>query len=717
MQVINIPLMLDSIGMEITSNRQYVARRIEKLLDRNPDDLLEHMRAGHPLATNFIELIDEYKWPVLMQALLPGLQKQIQDSLRQGERKRKRVRLAEMMVGLLDRNPSLLQNLTAAQLVTVLGICSTEFIEAHFAELTRVSSKSSSKALQTAWASRHSDLDIHWLEQHWLIKPNKNLATLAFQYLSSVTTPDTPALVQTLLANGSPDQSTYDKAILWLKQKGIEVETPTEIIEHHDDPLSTLEAITAKQKRFSKFIAPFDTPATLKLMRPLSSQAARTLLHLAATEKKRSDLTRDLRRHIPIEQRSELFMLALASWIHSEGDTKHYWPVNLWQSAANDESVPKLVAVIRKWNYYKVSRAKRALEILISIGGLSVRLHLKDLATSSQLHPALRERAKITLKRIAKQQRLTLDQLYEELTPDFGLAKGVQLHVGPHQFEIQLQGDLTLRVHNKSTGRQTKSFPKIKEPELQTDWDKANQQFKQLNSNLKKVLRNQKPRITQAFQFGTSWPSDRWKRLFQQHPLLRVMGQSLIWVDNHGQSFRISEDFSLVSSDDEPYSLERHGQISLWHPANASTEETQVWNDYLSDYQLIPMVDQTNASVALLDLPQRNDGSFILPDSLLLQQTTLINLLRKFGYQQGPVGGGQRVEYWYLDIPALHLEIHLDMDDCFPWHEDDNQVQLETLRFIPQRQLRNRQIPKLPVALQATLQSHIDTLINARISQ
>ena len=169
---------------------------------------------------------------------------------------------------------------------------------------------------------------------------------------------------------------------------------------------------------------------------------------------------------------------------------------------------------------------------------------------------------------------------------------GLLLDVGPYSYIVTVAGDLSLRVRNSQTDKVTKSFPKIKKNEDPNLHASADSQFKFLRSNLKKVAKQQGKRLFDAMTSERRWPQPRWNVLFNEHPLLGLLGQSLIWSTKDGKSFRISEDQSLINTADDPVELSEGDEIALWHPATAASGEVEAWTQHLTDYQITPMVDQ-----------------------------------------------------------------------------------------------------------------------------
>ena len=218
-----------------------------------------------------------------------------------------------------------------------------------------------------------------------------------------------------------------------------------------------------------------------------------------------------------------------------------------------------------------------------------------------------------------------MPELLDELTPDFGLAEGLVLEVGELRYRALLQGDLSLRVVNEGTGKASKSLPALKNEQDRAAWEAASARLKTLSASLKNVLKQQGPRLQAALVSGKSWPLECSQRLFLAHPLLRVVGRSLIWSahDGAGQattSFRIAEDLSLVDVEDQPVELPTGGTISLWHPVMAQPGEAEAWRAYLADYELDPIVEQIDAPSAQPPAERLVDGKLLAPEGLVVPQ-------------------------------------------------------------------------------------------------
>ena len=195
-----------------------------------------------------------------------------------------------------------------------------------------------------------------------------------------------------------------------------------------------------------------------------------------------------------------------------------------------------------------------------------------------------------------------------------------------------------------------------------------------------------------------------------QHPLLQVVGQSLIWQTDDGQSFRISEDRSLVDVNDEVVELTDGQPIRLWYPIHGKEGEREQWQEYLADYELEPMVVQLDAPNQLPTPEQMNDHQILAPQKLTVMQGPLASLLKKLSYRQGPVTDGPQVECHYINLDSAEYCIKLNHYDYLPWMELDQPVMIEGISVSPSADgYRSQPLNpvELPSVLQATLLDHL----------
>ena len=355
-------------------------------------------------------------------------------------------------------------------------------------------------------------------------------------------------------------------------------------------------------------------------------------------------------------------------------------------------------------------RAAAAVEHLGEVDSLYALLRVQEISESRSLKDQVQRTARSALRAAAARRKMSVPELFDELTPDFGLGQGLTVTVGPQSYRVELQGDLSLRVIN-DRNKASKTIPAVKDEALKPEWEAATAQLKTLSTSLKTVVKQQAPRMLAALVSGKRWPLDRWQRLFVAHPLLRIVGRSLIWraEDAPGlarTSFRLAEDFSLVDVEDETVTLPAGCSISLWHPATAQPGEREAWQAYMADYELEPLVDQLGACAEQPAPSQFKNGMLLPPAPITLAQEQLGAMLKKFGYRPGPVGDGPSINEHVWRLPALELSLELSHGYFPPYLDLGLPVAVEGLRVhdLSKGYGASADPARLPKPLLATLQ-------------
>ena len=271
----------------------------------------------------------------------------------------------------------------------------------------------------------------------------------------------------------------------------------------------------------------------------------------------------------------------------------------------------------------------------------------------------------------------------DQLLPDFGMSSdGLLLDVGARGYHINLGQDLNILVTNTETGRVTKSLPKAKsdeDPELRVT---AETKFNYIRKNIKKVAKQQSQRMEEAAVVGRSWPYPQWKILFLEHPLLTIMGQSLIWQRSSAKgkklgSFRISEDLTLIDAQDEEVSPSETEMLELWHPVKVDDEEYNDWSTHLADYDLTPIVDQLALPRHKLEGNEKEATSIQRFKGAEITTADARRLLDKWGYVRSDVNDSSYSDVWHKRFNLTGWTVSVEFDNFRIFNEYNEPVTLE----------------------------------------
>lgn len=708
-------LLLSQLTYSQRADRTRALQWLDRLVAEDPAPFAKQLRENGRYQISLALTMHVMKQgdSALLPLLLPAIAQRCD---REDELRRYRSVIRQLVV----RRPDDLAAVPVKDLVNVLPVLDTASVKAALPALTAIITGSSAKGLRAAMAGLAAHIPpASMLEAGWLNKPPKNLLLTCRDVLLVHSDPAAGPLLAQLLAGGKLDAASASSVQQRLNQLGLAGQGALASEESQADAASPtpaaggvdLEAQLASIKRLSAAIKPFDTPELLALCAPLSEHAARVLLHVSAiAEGGLPPLAGELLARIPADNRARLALALVQQWIASEGEPKQRWALRLLPGHADDRVVDVLVAAVQAWNRPRLQRAAAAVEHLGEVDSLYALLRVQEISESRSLKDQVQRTARIALRAAAARRKMSVPELFDELTPDFGLGQGLTVTVGPQSYRVELQGDLSLRVVN-DRNKASKTVPAVKDEALKPEWEAATAQLKTLATSLKTVVKQQAPRMLAALVSGKRWPLERWQRLFVGHPLLRIVGRSLIWraEDAPGlarTSFRLAEDFSLVDVEDEAVTLPAGCSISLWHPATAQPGEREAWQAYMADYELEALVDQLGACAEQPAPGQFKNGMLLPPAPITLAQEQLGGLLKKFGYRPGPVGDGPSINEHVWRLPALELSLELSHGYFPPYLDLGLPVAVEGLRVhdLSKEYGTSADPARLPKPLLATLQ-------------
>jgi hypothetical protein len=354
-----------------------------------------------------------------------------------------------------------------------------------------------------------------------------------------------------------------------------------------------------KKGRMKMIPRELKTDEIFNLLEPLGERLGRFFITTAA-EAKEERVPRQVRQIAATMDENWILsftQIIIDRWLELECLPKFSWALNFIVEYGDDSYVPVLKKLIT--NYFKRGKPKaniiiRALGRLGSPYALSI---LNEIEKTSKYSEALVLNASKSIELAGEKIGLSREEMAEEMVPDFGMSgQGLVLDLGPRKVIIKINSDLNLLVHHE-TGKTTKSFTKQKKDEDKTKYKEAKQKFNILKMNFKPVLKQQLKLMETSFSSGHYYEAERWKRIYQKHPLMSHFFHGVIWTRLTPEievigSFRISEDLSLIDFNDDHVNIDETELIGFWHPAVANADEIAGWQKHFKDYQLSDVLNQ-----------------------------------------------------------------------------------------------------------------------------
>lgn len=390
---------------------------------------------------------------------------------------------------------------------------------------------------------------------------------------------------------------------------------------------------------------------------------------------------RQLLEYVSAEKRAAFVDGLFNIWINEfQGDSKNDWIRVFLRYYGDDRLVPLFLSGIKSWNKRSKPKANKMLSCLADIGSTLSLSQVKTIYEGKYSYAILSHAGEL-LKSVAEEMKLSLAELFEELTPTLGYERdGIHLDVGPYYYTAKLQADGKLLFIRSDNGKKFKSFPKCKAQEDAELHDQSNTKVKIFKKNIKAIAAQQTANFKMAYTLGKVWTPQRWKQLYWDHPLLLSLGQGLIWEgmgDSSSVTFRISDDGALIDVNDESIDLSDFQGVRLWHPVDGDQEAAAQWPEHLQDYEITPAFDQFDFGGEFdieVQRCQNNPKAWLLKSHQghVLPQSSFSSVLKKYGFQKGAIQDGPRIYDHYLSLPAEGINISIEHTPIDPWFSEDD---------------------------------------------
>lgn len=286
------------------------------------------------------------------------------------------------------------------------------------------------------------------------------------------------------------------------------------------------------------------------------------------------------------------------------------WALGALGALGFDSTVRELVPRIAKWAKKSSARAQLAISVLGAIGSDLAAMHLYRIATGDKF-PALQREAEKQAVQLALSRGLSLEELADECVPTEGADK----------------------------------------------------------KELGEILRHQTRRLERAMTSRRRWTASRFQKHIVSHSLTVQVAQGLLWgcFEDHkfAKAFRVSEDGTLASQNDETWTLSEGTMVGLVHPLELDQATIKGWGQVFSDYELVQPFSQLDRDVFHLDDKEAGASKLARVEELEVKSANLLGL-RSRGWRNGPNTGSGR--YCTMEKPlgqGLQAVLHLQDQMAF----------------------------------------------------
>ncbi|WP_125613471.1 DUF4132 domain-containing protein [Actinomadura sp. WAC 06369] len=358
-------------------------------------------------------------------------------------------------------------------------------------------------------------------------------------------------------------------------------------------------------------------------------------------------------------------------WLDHGAPPRHAWAMASLGLLGDDETVRRLVPLIRDWPGEGLHhRAAAGLDVLAALGTPVALLHLHGL-TRGRGYPGVKARARELFHQWAARAGVPPERLAERLVPGYDLDAegGMTLDYGPRRFRAGFDERLEPYVADGS-GRRLAAPPEPgtrDDPELAAA---ARRRFTAMKAEVRTASAYLVERLEKAMARRYAWTPDEFRALFAEHPIVRHIARRLVWTAG-GAAFRLAEDGTLADVHDDAFVPPAGAAVRVAHPLDLGDDLAR-WRATFDDYELDQPFHQLHRPVHLVTENERAAGRIRRFDGLAVHHRRF-RAMEHRGWERakGRAGMDERFSRRHPGGLAVGLELEWEFaaeeENCDRW--------------------------------------------------
>lgn len=302
---------------------------------------------------------------------------------------------------------------------------------------------------------------------------------------------------------------------------------------------------------------------------------------------------------------------------------------------------------------------------------------------------SVQTKARALVQEIADRNGWTQDQLADRTIPTAGLddTGTLALPYGERIFTMVLDAAMKPELRNPE-GKAIKALPEPRQNDDPAQIKETKALLSTSKKELKQVIDLQTARLFEAMCTGRQWPVAEWREYLHRHPVAGRLVQRLVWLEVEAegtalQSFRPTEDGSLINTADDEVELADGALVRLAHASLVDAATASAWTKHFKDYKTAPLFPQMSRQSPALSF---TDDKGLAVSSIQDRQGwisdsfTLRGAFNKLGYQRAQAEDGGFFYEYTKDFASVGVRVCIEFSgNTLP--EENVAAALKTLSF------------------------------------
>lgn len=271
--------------------------------------------------------------------------------------------------------------------------------------------------------------------------------------------------------------------------------------------------------------------------------------------------------------------------------------------------------------------------------------------------PSTRRMLDARLSELAEVSGISVEEMEDVSLPDFGLdsAGRSTTRLGHSTATISV-GANGATVAWEAGGQALKSAPAAVQRDHRDGLASLRQQLKDVEA----ARAAQVARLEQSWQEERSWPIERWRSAFVDHPLRRRIANALLWriETSRGPVVGLLRDRELIDSAGEIVALPDEGRVWLWHPLDSDERTVLAWRERILNLGILQPIKQAHREIYVLTDAERRTGTYSNRFAAhILRQHQFRALCQARGWRYQFMGGWDSWNVPHRQLPHHRLTV------------------------------------------------------------